>query len=217
MKTVLTLLLFAASFCFGQEVKTLQNDREFSYKIYGNIANYFESEKDLLDFFEFEKGDVVAEVGAGNWQNMAGLSILTDSITFYAEDIIAGNLSEKDLAKALSKTEKYKQIQTNTFKLQIGNEKETLLPDNTFDKIILSATFHELTYMDEMISNIYKKLKPGGQLYILESECLSKTHKNYTSEQAFQIVQKHNFNFVKKDGKDINGAKDLYRLVLIKN
>lgn len=217
MKIAFTLLFFTAIVCFGLNVKTPQNDREFSYKIFGNIANYFESEKDLLDFFEFKKGGFVAEVGAGDWQNVIGLSILTDSITFYAEDINSENLHEKGLEKTLSKIVKYKQVQTNTFKLLIGKEKETLLPNNTFDKIILSATFHEFTYMDEMIRDIYKKLKSGGQLYILESECLSKTHKNYTAEQAFQILQKHNFNFVKKDGKDINGSTGLYRLVLVKN
>jgi len=217
MKIAFTSLLLISSVCFSQNVKTLQNDKEFSWHDYGNIANYFESQKDLLDFFEFNKGDVVAEVGAGTWQNVVGFSILTDSITFYAEDINSENLHAKGLEKTLGKTLKYQKPQTNTFKFQIGNVKETLLPDNTFDKIILSATFHEFTFMDEMIFDIYKKLKPGGKLYILESECLSKTHKNYTAEEAFQIIQKHHFNFVKKDGKDINGAKNLYRLVLVKN
>ena len=132
-------------------------------------------------------------------------------------EIDAKNLNEKDFKKLVSKAEKYKKVQTNTFKLQIGTEKASLLPDNSFDKIILSATFHEFTYMDEMISDIYKKLKPKGKLYILESECLNKDHKNYSAEQTAAILQKHNFSLLKKDGKNLNGASGLFRLNYTKN
>jgi hypothetical protein len=65
-----------------------QKDRvDFSYKVYGNFANFFESENDLLGFFEFKKGDIVAEIGANKGQNIGGLLLLTDSLTFYAQDI----------------------------------------------------------------------------------------------------------------------------------
>ena len=192
------------------------NKPEFSYKVYGNVANYFENEKDLLSFFEFKKGDVVGEIGANNGQNIAGLSLLTDSIAFYAEDINSKTLNQKNFDKAIAKCAKFRISKTNTYKLQIGTEKETLLPDNSFDKIILSSTFHEFTFMDEMLSDIYKKLKPGGKLFILESYCSNKDHRNYTSEQTGILLQKHNFRFLKKDGKDLNGATGLYRMISVK-
>lgn len=190
---------------------------DFSFKTYGNIANYFENENDLLHFFEFKKRDVVSEIGAGDGQNIAGLSLLTDSITFYVQDINAKTLNEKSFNKIIAKCEKYKKPLTNTYKLLIGTEKASLLPDNSFDKILLSATFHEFTFMDEMISDIYKKLKSGGKLYILESECLNKDHKNYSAEQTAAILQKHNFSLLKKDGKNLNGATGLFRLIYTKN
>lgn len=216
MKKLSLLLIFTATFCFGQNVKLLPDDREFSYKIFGNIANYFENEKDLLDFFEFKKGDVVAEVGAGNWQNLVGLSLLVDSITFWAQDIDAGDLHDKALIKTIGKTVRYKPVQTNIFNRQIGYEKETLLPDNSIDKIILSSAFHEFTYMDEMISDLYKKLRPGGKIYILEAKCLTNGHKNYTMKETEQIMKKHKFNLVKKDNKNIHGAMGLYRMMFMK-
>ena len=213
MKQSFALLIILFTLTAG----TFPNDRpEFSYKAYGNIANYFESEKDLLSFFEFTKGDVVAEVGANNGQNIAGLSILTDSITFYAEDIDAKSLNEKDLLKTVSKTGKYKKVQTNTFKLQIGTEKETLLPDSSCNKIILSSTFHEFTYMDDMINDLYNKLKPGGKLYILESKCYAKTHKNYSAEETIAILNKHLLKLLQKDGKNLTGATGLFRLIVQK-
>src|SRR4051812_37257513 len=163
-----SLFLFAAFFTLTN-LTFLKDKPTFSYKTYGNIVNYFEDEKDLVTFFNFKKGDFVAEVGAANGQNIGGLSILTDSITFYAEDINAKALNQSNLDKVINKSKKYKNSSTAKFQLCIGTEKSTNLPDNSFDKIILSSTFHEFTFMDEMLTDIYKKLKPGGQLYILES------------------------------------------------
>jgi ubiquinone/menaquinone biosynthesis C-methylase UbiE len=188
----------------------------FSYKVYGNVANYFENENDLLSFFEFTKNDLVAEVGANNGQNIAGLSILTDSITFYAQDINAKSLNQKSFNKAIEHSNKYKNSLTNRFNLCIGSEKKTNLPDGVFDKIILSSTFHEFTFMDEMILDIKTKLKKNGKVYILESECLTKSHKNYTANATTAIMERHNFHLVKKDEKNINGATGLYRTVYVK-
>ncbi|HEY1040141.1 MAG TPA: methyltransferase domain-containing protein, partial [Bacteroidia bacterium] len=188
----------------------------FSYKIYGNIANYFENETDLVDFFEFQKGQQVAEVGTGNGHNIAGFSLISDSISFYAQDIDIKALNEKSFAKALDKVKKYKSSNTCTFKLCIGTEKATNLPVASFDKIILSASFHEFTFIDEMLSDIYKKLKPGGKLYVVESKCLAKTHKNYTSEEVIGFAEKNRFKLAKKDGKDLNGSSGLYRLIFSK-
>lgn len=188
----------------------------FSYKVYGNIANYFESENDLLTFFEFKKGQTVAEIGANDGQNVGGLLLLTDSVNFFAQDINPNFLNEKSRGKIIKRCEKYKKPITGDFKLCIGSEHSSNLPDGLFDKIILSSTFHEFTYMDEMINDIYKKLKPGGKVYILESVCMNKKHKNYTAEEITGLFKKHGFTFLKKDGKDLNGSQGLYRLIFVR-
>jgi ubiquinone/menaquinone biosynthesis C-methylase UbiE len=206
--------LFALSILTGF---TLQKEKPaFSYKTYGNIANFFENENDLQTFFELRKGDVVAEVGANDGQNIAGLALLTDSVTFYAQDINSKSLNQKSFNKLLDKTRRHKNPLGSTFHLVVGTEKSSNLPSNTFDKIILSATFHEFTYMNEMLKDLYDKLKPGGKLYILESHCFNKTHTNYSAEEATAMVEKHNYVLLKKDAKDLNGATGLYRLILAK-
>jgi ubiquinone/menaquinone biosynthesis C-methylase UbiE len=98
----------------------------------------------------------------------------------------------------------------------VGKEKQSNLPDGVFDKIILASTFHEFTFMDEMINDIYKKLKPSGQLYILDAHCLTPTHKSYTVDQTIEILKKHNFSLVKKETKDIHNSSGLYRTVFKK-
>ncbi len=188
---------------------------KFSYKIYGNVASYFENENDLLNFFEFKKGETIAEVGAFDGQNIGGFSILTDSIIFYAQDIDSINLTQKKIDKIIKRCEKHKKTITNTFHICIGTEKSTNLPDTTFDKIVLISTFHEFTFVDEMMTDIYRKLKPSGKLYILETRCLS--HNNYkTADETITMMKKYNFHLVKKDGKDINNSEGLYRVVFNK-
>ena len=91
---IFTLLLSAAGIGLAGMTHTLSKPA-FSYEAYGNVANYFEHEKDLVDFFEFEKGDVVAEVGAADGENIGGFSLLSDSITFYVQDIDPKSMNAK--------------------------------------------------------------------------------------------------------------------------
>lgn len=194
---------------------SIKTNPEFSYKVYGSVANYFENENDLLNFFEFKKGQTVAEIGTFDGANIGGFSILTDSITFYAQDIDSINLTQKKFDKMIKHCTKYKKRLTNKFHLCIGTVKSTNLPDNTFDKILLISTIHEFTFMDEMMTDIYRKLKPSGQLYILETRCDS--HQNYqTADEMTTMMKKYNFHLVKKDGKDINNSLGLYRTVFSK-
>lgn len=190
---------------------------KFDPEILGNGSNYFESIEDLQRFFDFKKGQNVAEIGAFDGQNLAGFSILTDSINYYAEDINPKFLNIKKYKNAIGKTSAYKARQTNQFYMLIGNEKQSFLPENYFDKIILMSTLHEFSYMDEMLEDISTKLKSGGKLYVLENVCLSPGHKNYTYQESISLIEKHHFIFIKKDGKDIHNSSGLYRLVFKKS
>jgi ubiquinone/menaquinone biosynthesis C-methylase UbiE len=58
---------------------------------------------------------------------------------------------------------------TCDYKLILADERSTALPENTFDKIIIINSFHEFTFVTEMLADIKKKLKPGGILYIDEA------------------------------------------------
>jgi ubiquinone/menaquinone biosynthesis C-methylase UbiE len=203
------ILLAAMVLVFCSAVKT-----EFSYKTFGNVANYFESEQDMRTFFDFRKGDVIAEIGAGDGNNIKGFTRITDSLSIYVQDIDSVVLSEKNFNKIVNQCNKIKQPSTNKLQRCIGTYTESKLPENTFDKIILVSTFHEFSSMDEMMTDIHTKLKPGGQLYILETRCLS--HKNLSLEETIEILKKNRFVLVKSDGKDINNSTGLYRTVFKK-
>jgi ubiquinone/menaquinone biosynthesis C-methylase UbiE len=43
-----------------------------------------------------------------------------------------------------------------------------MLPDTTFDKVLLIDTYHHFQNRDEMIRDVFRILKPGGKLIVNE-------------------------------------------------
>lgn len=189
----------------------------WNYKVYGNVANFFENKSDFLNFFDFHKGDVIAEVGTGYGENIGGFSLLADSLDLWAQDIDTSLLNKARFSKVIKYCEKYKKPLNCSFHLCIGTEKCTNLPDSTFDKIILVSAFHEFGYIDEMMTDIYRKLNAGGKLYILEAHCYTKGHKNYSFEETVEMLKRNHFKLVKKDGKNLHRSSDLVRMIFVKN
>ncbi|MEP6734971.1 MAG: class I SAM-dependent methyltransferase, partial [Chryseolinea sp.] len=54
------------------------------------------------------------------------------------------------------------------YKIALGKEKSTLLPLNTFDKVIIRNSFHHFSYPDDMLRNCKALLKDGGKLFIVD-------------------------------------------------
>ncbi|MFL5754382.1 MAG: methyltransferase domain-containing protein [Bacteroidia bacterium] len=203
------LLTFCSAFFFSA---TAQRTNLYTSKNFFNLYDEFEYKRDLLRFLDIKKGDVIADVGAGEGHNDAALSLLYDSVTFYIEDINPKVLNQKKLNKQVKKyTKKKVSLQTNTFRFVIGTYTSTNLPDGFFDKILMIASFHEFTQMDEMIADLAKKLKPRGKIYILEAFSLpEKTiycedhHKGYRIEEAVEIMKKQGFYLTKMKSPESN-------------
>jgi len=218
---VFALALFLGSGAIAQDATVQEGGRyisetdtlQFSDQVYGNVANYFANVQELLDFFAFETGQVVAEVGAYDGQNLAGFALLTDGMIYYAQDINADYLSQKSLDKVLQRNQKIKPERTNEFHWVIGTEKATNLPDKHFDKIIMISAFHEFTYMDAMITDIESKLKSNGQLIILETDCLTPGHRNYTLAETTALMAKYLFVLREVDATNHNGSTGMYKAI----
>jgi len=126
--------------------------------------------KPYFDMYGFKKGDVIGDIGASSGYCEGVFSVFSDSLTFYIEDIDTTCLNNSELTKVINYYTKIKEAPiTNKFFLVIGNEKNTNLPGGIFDKIIMNKTFHHLDYPDDIVSDIYKKLKPDGELYISDA------------------------------------------------
>lgn len=222
---VLALNFLIANTCIAQKY-----NGEFAKEEFGlsaeklNFFNWmFETKQQLTDFMEIKNGDVVAEVGAGSCMNIGVLSLLYDSITFYAEDINPKWLNDKILRKTISYYErKRKTKQTNTFKCVIGTGSKTDLPEKTFDKIFLAEAFHEFDDKDAMIEDLAAKLKPDGKIILLDGFSYPgdvQTCPDYGPHVLTMLpveiarFEKHGFHLVKikaPDFKSIHYANGLF-------
>ena len=174
MKKIIPLILFyflLVSNCFSQKYLGELAETEFhlSEKKLNFIVNVFETKKQLVDFLEIEKGDIIAEIGAGDGINMGVLSTVYDSITFYVQDINPKALTQKKLNKTIRYYSKHKQApQTNTFKRVIGTINSSNLSAGTFDVIFLIDAYHDFDTKDATLDDIYAKLKPTGKLILMD-------------------------------------------------
>lgn len=122
---------------------------------------------DIIHFIDLRKGDIVADIGSANGEVDIAMSSLCDSVIFYLEDLNPRNLDTIEINFLLNHYTKIRKApQSNVFKSILGNERKTNLPNGLFDKIIIRNAFHEFTYINSMLNDIYEKLKPNGKLII---------------------------------------------------
>jgi tetratricopeptide (TPR) repeat protein len=175
MKTILSFVLL---FYFSNISVTVSQNYfgEFSkteFKCEPEDLNFFlwlfETKDQLKDFIDLKKGDIITEIGAGDGINIGVMSMVYDSVTFVAQDIDTKVLNDKTYNKIIKKYAKYRQTpQTNKFEKVIGTMTSTNLTDNKFDELLIINSFHDFDKQEEMLDDIYKKLKPNGRFILLE-------------------------------------------------
>jgi len=124
-----------------------------------------------LDTISFEKGEVVADIGAGNGYIEAMLAMFHDSITFYIQDIDSSVCNQQAINEVVKF---YESVAGNTFTCSFsvinGNDTETCLPNIGFDRILILWTYQYLKKPEEFITDVRSKLKDRGLLYIINPE-----------------------------------------------
>jgi SAM-dependent methyltransferase len=115
-------------------------------------------------------GQVVADVGGSNGYRMAMFAVCQDSLTFYIEDIDTACLNARELeaVKQYYSTVNGGPLRSE-FHLVVGTETETMLPDGTFDKVLLTASYHHFSDPAAMLLDIRRKLKRDGRIYLVEN------------------------------------------------
>ncbi len=140
---------------------------------HGSFYTSFEKMQQKHDpvtrFYDFKPGEQVASIGAQTCVGEAVYASFCDSVHFYPQDIDSTYLNAPQAAYVWNYygTLRGKPL-TSNYQLVLGNEKETLLPLNHFDKCLIINSFHEFTAPAAMLNDLYGKLKPGGLLYIDE-------------------------------------------------
>lgn len=227
---ILTRNSFYSQNDFGEFSKTEFNVTSHSDSEDMNMFSYlFETKKQLVDFIDLKKGDLVAEIGAGDGVNIGILSMFFDSIKFVAQDIDAKTLNNKTYNKIIKKYQNYShktQSNTNTFELVIGTKITTNLPDNKFDVLFIINSFHDFDKQDEMLDDIYKKLKPDGRFILLEGFSFPNDtqvcpdygrHVLHTLDFELQRFEKHGFYASKMRSPNLKAVHYGNGLVFVKD
>ena len=124
-----------------------------------------------LDTIAFQHGEIIADIGAGNGYIEALLSIFHDSLTFYIQDIDSSVCNERALKEVIDFYQSVKGVEfQNEFKIVIGTDTETNLPDNTFDRIFILWTYQYLKEPEVFIKDVREDLKSDGLFYVINPE-----------------------------------------------
>ena len=168
----LFVLLFLTSWACKRQDEPVSMQPTEGYPFTTNI-NEIEDilEKRGLDTIAFQQGEVIADIGAGNGYIEALLSIFHDSLTFYIQDIDSSVCNERALMEVISFYQEVRGREfQNEFKIVIGTDTETNLPDDTFDRIFMLWTYHYLKEPEIFIKDVRKNLKAEGLFYVINPQ-----------------------------------------------
>lgn len=199
---LLLCYFFSFSFiCFSQKLLNFKGHCGYYYKTINDLLQQKEKE---IHFYNFIKAQTVGSIGAqcSAWE--AAFAAVTDSLHFYLEDIDSAYFNKQQVEFAWNY---YRNLLnkplTSNYKIVLGNEKKTNLPDRIFDKILIINSFHEFTFQKEMLKDISFKLKDDGILYIDESLARHRGQlhgickkRMYLDEELIAVLKQNNYQYV---------------------
>ncbi len=117
---------------------------------------------DVHEALALKAGSVVADVGTGDNPlhplRMAEIVGLTGRVVCIDID-----------QKVLDKLKRNLPPGAANIEVQLGKAGDPLLPENSFDAVLVSNTYHEMSDPVAMLANIRKALRPTGRLVVIEA------------------------------------------------
>ena len=160
------IALFLSLNGFSQSNKQIAKFKTFS-KDSTNLKEYYRTS---LSKFNLKKGEKIASIGAGYGNQEVAMSIFNDDIEWTLQDIDSTVLNPQLFDDVLHYFENMIQKPIKAkFSFVLGDEKKTNLPENTYDKILIINTYHEITERPSILADVRRALKKNGQVIILES------------------------------------------------
>ena len=203
------VILCACHSAFAQKLATFKEHCGLYYK---TMEDLLKQQEKQLSFYDFRKGQTVASIGAQCCHWEAAYAAATEDVHFYLEDIDSAYLNKRQADFAWNYYSTLRKDPLTPYTLVLGDEQQTKLPDNTFDKIIIINSFHEFTYVKKMLDDIRLKLKPDGVLYI--DEALARhsgqlhgicKKRMYLDEELVALLKRNGYEYV--DGLTLNYRK----------
>ena len=154
---------------FGKSKVSLNKKTPLVQKIFTDVTKNYDLMNDLMslgthriwkksfvELINVQKKDEIIEVGSGTGDILKYLKNLDISLT-------AIDLNSKMLNEAKKKYNIYKNIKWINCNAEVMPFK-----DNSFDKYIITFCLRNVTYIDKVLNEAQRILKPGGIFYCLE-------------------------------------------------
>lgn len=163
--------------------------------------------KSYRPIYDFHKHERIASIGAGSANREIIYSMMADSLTFYLQDINPVCLEPEILLATTRRLYAVTGLTCTASFIPIrGRTKETKLPTQFFDKIIIENSLHEFEFPDEMLRSVRDNLKKGGCIFIAEtlSRRPGKKHIDcrkpmYTEETLIEQLKRNGFRLTRTD------------------
>ena len=116
---------------------------------------------EVADTLGIHAGSAVADVGAGGGYFTFHLAARVGAKgKVYAQD-----LDDKELAQIRDRAAKEKLTQIQTIE---GTQDDPNLPESSLDAVLIVDAFHEFAHPDRMMAGIFRAMKPGSRLGVLD-------------------------------------------------
>lgn len=127
----------------------------------GEGREVYDYRKQLVDAIGLQEEQDVADVGAGTglFEPLLSHKVGANGIV-YAVDIVP------EFIKHIK--QKAEQTGLTNIRTVLSDEHSIRLPENSVDVVYICDAYHHFTYYQDMLRSIYKALRPGGQLFLVE-------------------------------------------------
>jgi SAM-dependent methyltransferase len=170
---LLAFVLGCASLMAGAQERSVSPgiNRAYQAADYARWLGVFESEgrevfeqrQRIVDTLDLKPGMVVADVGAGT----GVFSVLLAAKVGRTGRVVAQDIAPEFLAGIDRRARQQDLPQLQTL---LGGERDARLPADTFDLIFTSDTYHHFEYPQAMLASLWRALKPGGRLIVIDYE-----------------------------------------------
>lgn len=117
---------------------------------------------EVIDALGLKAGSIVGDIGAGEgYFTFHFAQRVGPNGKVYAED-----LREKEMADVQARAQKESLPQIQTI---VGTPSDPKLPEGQLDAILVCNAYHEFHDYDAMLRGLYKALKPGGVIGVIDA------------------------------------------------
>jgi len=178
------------------------HDREIAHVMGHQAINWLERDERegeeaptlAMRMLDLGETDVLADIGAGSGYYSLRLAMQRPKGKVIAVDIQPEMITFLEDRKA--------QLGVENIETHLGTIEDTGLPHDSIDAALMVDAYHEFSHPYEMMLSLYRALKPGGRIFLLEyraedPEVKIKPLHKMTEEQARKELEYVGFEWVK--------------------